>query len=135
MQALADPASRDPMAPAPWRVVRRRRDSHDTFTLELEPGEGSQSGFAAGQFNMLSAFGVGEVPISISGDPTAEGPLVHTIRDVGAVTHALCALRPGSSVGVRGPFGTDWRVAEATGRDLVIVAGGIGLPPLRPAIY
>src|SRR5262245_6777856 len=84
---------------------------------------------------MLSAFGIGEVPISISGDPAGDGPVVHTIRDVGAVTHALCALRPGDVVGVRGPFGTHWPVEEAAGGDVVVVAGGIGLPPLRPAIY
>jgi NAD(P)H-flavin reductase len=126
------------MAPAPWRVVRRRRESHDTVTIELEPSPDATPGlfaFAAGQFNMLSAFGVGEVPISISGDPTRGGPIVHTIRDVGAVTHALCAAQPGDTVGLRGPFGTDWRVLDAAGRDLVVVAGGIGLPPLRPVIY
>ena len=135
MQALADRSLADPFAPQPWRVVRRRRESHDTCTLELEPSSGGSLEFAAGQFTMLSAFGVGEVPISISGDPTTGGPLTHTIRDVGAVTHALCSLRAGDTVGVRGPFGTNWRVGEAAGHDVVIIAGGIGLPPLRPAVY
>jgi NAD(P)H-flavin reductase len=51
------------------------------------------------------------------------------------VTRALCALRPGEQVGARGPFGTAWPLAEAEGGDLVIIAGGIGLPPLRPAVY
>ena len=133
MQALADRPFADPMAPASWRVVRHRKDSHDTHTLELEPDQ--SFAFEPGQFNMLSAFGVGEVPISISGDPAGDGPVVHTIRDVGAVTHALCGLSPGDTVGVRGPFGTHWPVEQAAGGDVVVVAGGIGLPPLRPAIY
>jgi NAD(P)H-flavin reductase len=133
MQALADRPMVHPMAPAPWRVVRHRKDSHDTHTLDLEPS--APFSFAAGQFNMLSSFGIGEVPISISGDPTREGPVVHTIRDVGAVTHALCSMRPGETVGARGPFGTRWPVDEAVGGDVMVVAGGIGLPPLRPAIY
>ena len=84
---------------------------------------------------MLSLPGIGEVPISISGDPASTGYTVQTIRDVGPVTHALCALRPGQHVGVRGPYGTSWPVDAAEGGDLVIVAGGIGLPPLRPALY
>jgi NAD(P)H-flavin reductase len=124
------------MAPAPWRVVGRTVESADTVTLEMEPvSSDSAFAFAPGQFNMLSAFGIGEVPISISGDPASDGPVVHTIRDVGAVTHALCAMEPGDAVGLRGPFGTDWRVDDAAGRDIVVVAGGIGLPPLRPAVY
>jgi NAD(P)H-flavin reductase len=91
--------------------------------------------FAPGQFNMLYVFGVGEVPISISGDPARPELLVHTIRAVGATTRALQRLRKGDWVGVRGPFGTAWPVAEARGRDVVLIAGGIGLAPLRPAIY
>jgi NAD(P)H-flavin reductase len=82
---------------------------------------------------MLSAFGIGEVPISFSGAP--EDPvLVHTIRDVGAVTRALCALDVGDVVGVRGPYGSAWPIEDARGGDLLVVAGGIGLAPLRPAI-
>jgi NAD(P)H-flavin reductase len=104
-------------------------------TLDLEPPDGSSFSFGPGQFNMLSAFGIGEVPISISGDPTSSGPVVHTIRGVGSVSNALCALEPGGQIGVRGPYGTQWPLGEAEGRDLVIVAGGIGLPPLRPALY
>jgi len=82
---------------------------------------------------MVYAFGIGEVPISISGD--ADGPLTHTVRAVGAVTDAICAARPGTVFGVRGPFGNAWPVASAAGSDVVIVAGGIGLAPLRPALY
>ena len=133
MRTLAETAERPWTESPPWRVTARREESHDTVTLELEPPE--PFAFEPGQFNMLRVPGIGEVPISISGDPTRSGPVLHTIRDVGAVTHALCTLAPGQAVGVRGPYGTSWPVRAAEGGDVVIVAGGIGLPPLRPAIY
>jgi len=120
------------MTPRPFRVVRRRRDTHDTWTLELEPDGGPPLEVAPGQFTMLYAFGVGEVPVSVS---RTEGPrLVHTVRAVGAVTEAICAAAPGAVLGVRGPYGNAWPVEEGRGRDVVIVAGGIGLAPLRPAL-
>lgn len=124
------------MAPT-WYCVREiRQETHDTWTLSLD-AEAHQSigDFAPGQFSMLYAFGVGEAPISISGDLTRPGPLVHTVRAVGAVTRAICALEPGGLLGVRGPFGTSWPIEQARGRDIVVVAGGIGLAPLRPVIY
>lgn len=123
----------DPMTPVPFTVRRSTRETADTITLELDPGPGGFA-FAPGQFNMLYALGIGEIPISISGDPAPGAPLEHTIRSVGAVSAALAALRDGDAVGIRGPFGTDWRVGAAEGADVVIVAGGIGLAPLRPAI-
>ena len=130
------PRAPDPMVPAPYRVERTRRETHDTCTVELEPVHGGPAfSFGPGQFTMLYAFGVGEVPLSISGDADRPGRLVHTIRDVGAVTHALVALRKGDTVGVRGPFGSRWPVDVAEGHDLVLVPGGIGLAPLRPALY
>lgn len=122
-----------PDAPSPYRVRFRRRETHDTWTLRLEPVSGEPLRPSPGQFTMVYAFGVGEVPISFSGDP--RGPLVHTVRAVGPVTTAICAARRGSVLGVRGPFGNTWPVAAAAGRDVVIVAGGIGLPPLRPALH
>jgi anaerobic sulfite reductase subunit B len=123
-----------PMAPLPFRVTRRRRELRDTWTLELEPVGGAPLVVAPGQFTMLYAFGIGEVPISVS-SAAAGGPLVHTVRAVGAVTQAICATRPGAVLGVRGPFGNTWPVDEAATSDVVIVAGGIGLAPLRPAVY
>jgi NAD(P)H-flavin reductase len=124
----------DPMLPRDFRIVRTRLDTRDTVTLFLEPVDGAPLRHEAGQFTMLHAFGVGEVPISISGDPTRPGPLLHTIRDVGAVTHALVTAHAGTTVGVRGPFGTGWGVTDGAGGDLVVVTGGIGLAPLRPAL-
>ena len=123
-----------PMLPTPQRILRVRKDTHDTCTLELDTGERGFS-FAPGQFNMLYAFGKGEVPISISGDPQRPERLVHTVRAVGAVSQALAAMKKGQVLGVRGPFGTHWPVERVETRDVVIIAGGIGLAPLRPAVY
>jgi NAD(P)H-flavin reductase len=124
------------MRPARYRVVRNRRETHDSFTLDLVPADGGPClAFAPGQFNMLYLFGVGEVPISISGDSGDTSVLVHTIRAVGGVTRAMRALAPGDVVGVRGPYGVPWPVEAAAGEDVVLVAGGIGLAPLRPALY
>ncbi|MEW6278272.1 MAG: FAD/NAD(P)-binding protein [Candidatus Eremiobacterota bacterium] len=126
----------DPLLPRLFRVRRRRAELADTFTLDLEPADGGEPlHFQPGQFTMLYRFGVGEVPISISGDPRKSATLVHTIRSVGAVTRSLEKLRRGDLVGVRGPYGTPWPVEPAVGSDLVVVAGGIGLAPLRPALY
>lgn len=133
-ERAAPERSPDAMAPRLHRVVSRVRETADTITLALEPEAGDPLAFAPGQFNMVYAFGVGEVPISIASDPTTPGPVLHTIRSVGAVTAALCRLRPEQTVGVRGPFGTGWDVATAAGSDVVFVAGGIGLAPLRPAL-
>jgi NAD(P)H-flavin reductase len=123
-----------PMVPAQFTVTAKRRHTADTWTLELEPPPGERSQFVPGQFTMLSAFGAGEVPISISGDPADEGRLVHTVRAVGPSTRAICAAQEGQVLQVRGPFGRPWPVEEVAGADVLILAGGIGLPPLRPAI-
>src|SRR5690606_34975290 len=76
----------------------------------------------------------GEVPISISSD-SESGKLIHTTRAVGDVTRGMAAAKVGDTIGVRGPFGTSWPVNRAKGKDVVIICGGLGLPPLRPFIY
>jgi NAD(P)H-flavin reductase len=124
----------EPMIPEPFEVRRVIRETHDTTSLVLSPVDGLLPGFSPGQFNMLYAFGIGESAISISGDPARSDRLTHTIRAVGAVTRNLCALKRGDAIGVRGPYGTPWPVEEIEGSDVVIVAGGIGLAPLRPAL-
>ncbi len=120
------------MVPAVAQVRARRRETHDTWTLAIDAAGVK---FGPGQFNMLYAFGIGEIPVSVSGDPGMPGPLSHTVRAVGAVSQALTRLKPGDALGLRGPFGTAWPVAESGGSDIVVVAGGLGLAPLRPAIY
>lgn len=122
------------MVPSPFVVINRRRDTADTWTLTLEPCAGPPLQFDPGQFTMLAAGGGGEVPISISGDSDHPELLVHTVRAVGLATQSICAARPGRRLAVRGPFGIPWPVAELEGLDVVIIAGGIGLAPLRPAI-
>jgi NAD(P)H-flavin reductase len=138
---MTDSAVREAVAPAfamtptPYRVRSRVVESRDSVTLRLEPVGAAVPEPKPGEFMMLYAFGVGEIAISVSGVPTAtDGTLTHTIRAVGAVSRALCAAGPGAVVGVRGPFGTQWGLDEAEGRDLVIVAGGVGLAPLRPVV-
>jgi NAD(P)H-flavin reductase len=142
MEAMPDPGAAreaampaaDPMTPQVARVLKRRREGADVWTLDIAPDDGMPP-YAPGQFNMLTAFGVGEAAISVSGDPAAAGRLVHTIRAVGAVSTALTRLDAGDVLGLRGPFGVGWPMAEAAGRDVVVIAGGLGLAPLRPALY
>ena len=133
--ASAIVSASDPMRPEPFEVRHVTRETGDTFTLTLEPLPAARRPFAPGQFNMLYVFGVGEVPISISGDPARPEMVVHTVRAVGAVTRALQKIERGDPVGLRGPFGTAWPVDGAQGHDVIVVAGGIGLAPLRPAVY
>ncbi len=133
---ISERALADTMVPALFRIDRVKQETEDTFTLGLVPDEeNAKFAYLPGQFNMLYVFGVGEVPISISGDPAQTSRLEHTTRRVGTVTTAMCLLKPGDTMGVRGPFGTHWPVAEEVGLDVLIVAGGIGLAPLRPVLY
>jgi len=125
-----------PYAPRPFVVQSRAQETPDTVTLKLAPrAAGDRLAFRGGQFNMVYVFGVGESAISISGDPSHPEELVHTVRQVGKVTNAITALAPGAVVGIRGPYGRGWPLDAARGRDVIIVAGGLGLPPLRPTLY
>ena len=127
------PAQTSTMAPVPYRVRSRVVENADSVTLNLEPVAASLEPGVPGQFMMLYAFGVGEVAISFAGLHD-DGTITHTVRAVGAVSAALCAAQPGTTIGVRGPFGTGWALDTAVGRDVVIVAGGVGLAPLRPVV-
>jgi NAD(P)H-flavin reductase len=123
------------MSPTPYGVRSRVVENSDSVTLCLEPLADVLPTPRPGEFMMLYAFGVGEIAVSVSGDPTiTDGSITHTVRAVGAVSRALCDAVPGAVVGVRGPFGTQWGLTDAVGRDLVIVAGGVGLAPLRPVV-
>lgn len=124
----------DLFLPRPFQITGVRRETPDTVTLRLRSLQGDPFSFQPGQFNMLYLFGVGEVPISISGVHPKTRDLEHTVRAVGSVTRALVRLRKGHIVGLRGPFGRGWPLEEARGRDILILAGGIGLAPLRPAL-
>ena len=128
---MADPAL-SPWLPRFFRVHGNRRETAGVHTLAIEkPAEGF--GFRPGQFNMLYAFGIGEAAISISGQPD-DPYLTHTVRAVGKVSEALTAFEPGMPIGVRGPYGSPWPMDLCAGRDVLVVAGGLGLAPLRGAL-
>jgi len=123
------------LVPRPWRVEEVTDEVPEVVTLHLRPVDGPAASFLPGQINMLAVPGVGEVPISVATDPAQPDLQGHTIRAAGAVTTALVASRPGDLVGVRGPFGTSWHPEDAFGCDVVFVAGGIGMAPLRAALH
>ncbi len=129
-------AAVDPMVPRIVRVQKRTRDLPGHATLELVSTDGAPlPRYAPGQFTMLYVFGVGEIPVSISGDANDGSKLVQTVRSVGAVSEAVTQLKPGDMLGLRGPFGSAWPTDQLAGQDVVLVAGGLGLAPLRPSIY
>jgi len=121
-----------PYLPVAMTIARSVRELADVFTWTFEVPHGFE--FKPGQFNMLYIHGIGEVPISISGDPATPERLIHTIRAVGTVTRVMDKLGEGDVMGVRGPYGSAWPIDEAKGRDVLVIAGGLGLAPLRPVI-
>lgn len=122
-----------PLVPDLYEVSATKHQAEDVVTLSLRPLHGPAIEAKPGQFNMLTSFGVGEAAISVSGEAD-DGTLEHTVRGVGPVSRALCDAGLGTVVGIRGPFGTDWGVEELAGRNAIVVAGGIGLAPLRTAV-
>jgi len=126
----------DAMVPRVVRVRKPTRELPGTVTLEMEPADDAPlPPYRPGQFSMLYVFGIGEIPVSISGDASDPTRLVQTVRSVGAVSEAITKLQAGDVLGVRGPFGTAWPTEELAGQDVVVVAGGLGLAPLRPSIH
>ena len=133
---MASAVTTDAMIPQSYLIRDVAKETYDTFTLKLVPDTGSNhTQFQPGQFSMLWVFGVGELPISISGDPGEHDRLVYTVRSVGQATNGLVTRTVGEAVGVRGPYGNGWPMQAARGHDVIVVAGGIGLAPLRPVIY
>lgn len=132
-----------PRAPRPWTphlaeivAVRSETPGVSTFDVALEDASTAAAfSFLPGQFNMVYVPGFGEAAISISSDPARRATLSHTVRAAGNVTQALARKRAGDEIALRGPFGSSWPAAQCRGRDVVIACGGIGLAPLRPAIY
>ena len=132
-------ASRNPWLAQPAMIdeIRPELPNVATYRLRLsDPVRAAAYRYQPGQFNMLYVPGCGEVAISLSGSPESDGArMLHTIRVAGRVTEAISRLRTGDMLGVRGPFGAAWPLAECKNRDVIIIAGGIGLAPLRPLIY
>ncbi len=123
------------MYPASFLVLEIWEEISGCFTLTLQPDPVVTTSFAPGQFYMLYIFGHGEVPISVSGDPVETETLTFTVLAVGSVTRKLCSVKAGDTVGLRGPFGNGWPLKLAKGHDVLVIAGGLGLAPLRPVIY
>lgn len=125
----------DPLVPKPFRVVSATEETAEVTTLWLEPADGLPClRFQPGQFGMIAVPGVGEVPISFSGDPADRDRLAISVKRVGAITAALTSARPSAILGVRGPLGTAWPLHLADQRRLLVVAGGLGFAPLRSAL-
>jgi len=123
--------------PEPCVITRVTPETYDTKTYAMEFEDGARNssfGFYFGQFNMLSILGIGEAPVSISAGPGDDGVLLHTVRKVGNVTASLDKLKPGDRVFVRGPYGHGWPMDAMRGKDVLIVAGGIGMAPLRGVV-
>jgi sulfhydrogenase subunit gamma (sulfur reductase) len=116
--------------------VRDETPDTKTFTLRFrDRQDGNYFHFLPGQFLELSVFGCGEAPFCIASSPTRSGVLETTVRRTGQLTDQLHRLGNGDEVGIRGPFGNGFDVESARGKDLLFVAGGIGLPPLRSLIW
>jgi anaerobic sulfite reductase subunit B len=121
------------MTPVPHRVVAVDMETSDVVTLTLEAMSDALGLALPGQFVMVWVFGIGEIPVSVS-NVGEDGRFALTVRAVGAVSNAVVAARPGDTLGARGPYGTAWPTAASDGRDVLVVAGGLGLAPLRTAI-
>jgi len=128
---------KDPYLPSPAEIVDVKRQTYDTRTYRLRfVGDQRQEEFSAvpGQFMMISVPGLGEAPFSLSSEPERNDCFETTVRRVGNLTGVLDRFDVGARIGGRGPYGKGWPVEEAKGQDVLIVAGGIGLAPLRPVI-
>ncbi|MDR4504470.1 MAG: FAD/NAD(P)-binding protein [Candidatus Scalindua sp.] len=107
-----------------------------TFRLNfLNEDEGKKFQFKAGQFALYSAFGYGECTFCIASSPTRMDAIECTFREAGRVTNALRELNVGDTLGFRGPYGNVFPIEEWEGKNLVFIAGGIALPPLRSVIW
>jgi NAD(P)H-flavin reductase len=127
-----------PMLPSWAKIVEivHEAPAVSTYWLQfIDPALRENFRFNAGQFNMVSVPGLGEIAISISSDMEDTRRIGHTIRAVGNVSGGISRMKVGDTLGIRGPFGSCWKLDEYYGKDIVIAAGGIGLPPIRPILY
>ncbi|MDZ4184203.1 MAG: FAD/NAD(P)-binding protein [Desulfuromonadales bacterium] len=120
--------------PQPAEIIRTERLTAMEKLFEIKLKNGRDLGHVPGQFVEVSLFGIGEAPISISSSPTQKGSFELAVRAAGNVTKALHALDQGASIGIRGPFGQGFPLEDLKGKDILFVAGGIGLVPLRSLI-
>jgi sulfhydrogenase subunit gamma (sulfur reductase) len=127
----------DPHTPHVAVIDQRTQEAPNIFSLRLQYEDTDvQEAFAfdPGQFNMVTLFGVGEIPISIVNDPIDSHFFDHTIRVVGRVSEGMSKLQPGDRVGIRGPFGRGWPLERIKGKDVLLITGGLGCAPLVSVI-
>ena len=116
--------------------VIRLTDMEKLFQVRiLDEGESERFSFLPGQFVMVEVPGYGEIPISISSSTSRAGYVELCIRRAGIVTGALHRAKRGARIGIRGPFGTHFPIETMKGRDVLLIAGGLGLAPLRSSIF
>lgn len=117
------------------RIVPMNNDNH-FFQVRFEDEKLAQNfNNKPGQFAEISVIGTGEMPISISSSPTRKGFLEFCIRRVGRVTNALYKLKHNSLIGIRGPYGNGFPIEKMKGNNLLIIAGGLGMAPLRSLLW
>lgn len=116
-----------------YEIVSRKKETPTTFTIELKRADGKQASFLAGQFNMVNVFGYGTCALSLSGKMSSHQS-VHTVKELGPVTQALARMGVGERLFASGPYGRGWPLTSA-GKDILIIAGGVGIAPLRPVLY
>jgi NAD(P)H-flavin reductase len=112
-----------------------KKETYDTNTYQFQLKENAGFSFLPGQFNMVGIPGVGEAPISLSSEPGQKNKIEHTIRAVGRVTQAVAQRKEGEWLQIRGPYGRGWPIEDAGGKNILVVAGGIGLAPLRGFLH
>ena len=128
----------DLLLPSVATILAQREETPDTRTFSLrfrDDREHEAFSFHPGQFLELSVFGIGEAPFCLASSPTRPEMIEVTVRRCGEVTDALHGMGPGGELGIRGPCGNGFDLGSAEGQDLLFVAGGIGLPPLRGLIW
>jgi sulfhydrogenase subunit gamma (sulfur reductase) len=134
-QAFQEILRTSPYKPMKARITKAQKVTEYEMFFRLELEKGRDLGHLPGQFVQVSLFGYGEAPISICSSPTQKGHFDLTVRKVGSLTNAMHKLEAGAVVGIRGPFGNAFPLDKMHGNNLLIIAGGLGIVPLRSLIH
>ncbi|HCT85231.1 MAG: hypothetical protein DKM50_01100 [Candidatus Margulisiibacteriota bacterium] len=125
----------NPLIPRQAILENKFPETSDTCSVKIALTDNDGFSFKPGQFNMLGIPGFGETPVSFSSLMLDKNSFMHTIRSVGNVTDAICKLNIGEQLNLRGPFGNGWPTEKVTNKNILLIAGGIGIAPLRPVIH
>jgi sulfite reductase subunit B len=132
--AISEVKSQELYYPEIAKITATKRFTEKEKWFEIELPGGRSLGHKPGQFVQVSIFGAGEAPISVTSSPTKKGSFELCVREVGMLTKLMHNLDVGSTIGIRGPFGTGFDVESYKGKDIMIIGGGIGIVPLRSLI-